>query len=77
MTTQRTSTLFVAAELYVNCGQQERNGRWSQEPTARYDCHRCGATEGPVAGVKPVRAFVEHVKAIHAGRCPAQTDASQ
>lgn len=65
--------LWVAAVLDIKCGEQARDGRWIVQPTARYDCHRCGTTEGPVTGLGPVKAFVEHVKRIHAGRCPAQT----
>jgi hypothetical protein len=53
----------IAAELHVDC----------VEPTARYVCHRCGDTEGPVTGPATVRAFVEHVRTVHAGRCNAQT----
>jgi hypothetical protein len=57
----------VGAELRVVFGEQ------GTTPTARYDCHRCGTTEGPVSGPVPVRAFVEHVRAVHSRRCPAQT----
>jgi hypothetical protein len=58
----------IAAELRITC-EQVRDGRTVVEPTARYDCHRCGATEGPVYGAAPVRSFVEHVRQVHAGRC--------
>jgi hypothetical protein len=57
----------AVAELRVVFAEQ------GTAPTARYDCHRCGTTEGPVSGPRPVRAFVEHVRTVHAGRCPAQT----
>lgn len=66
-------TLWVAAELDIKCGEMDRSGDWVVEPTARYDCHRCGTTEGPVTGLHPVRVFVEQVKAVHAARCPART----
>lgn len=69
-------TLWVAAVLDIKCGEQDRLGWWVVEPTARYDCHRCGTTEGPVTGARPVKAFVEHVKSVHAGRCPAQAPTS-
>ncbi|MFI0894867.1 hypothetical protein [Streptomyces sp. NPDC020983] len=46
---------------------------FGDSPAARYDCHRCGTTEGPVTGPRPVASFVEHVRAVHAGRCSAQT----
>jgi len=53
----------IVAELTVELDKVE----------ARYDCHRCGATEGPVTGPSTVRAFVEHVRSVHASRCRAQT----
>ena len=42
-------------------------------PAARYRCFRCGTTEGPVTGAGPVKAFVDTVKAVHAGRCTQTT----
>ena len=42
-------------------------------PAARYQCFRCGATEGPVIGAGPVKSFVDTVKAVHAGRCHPTT----
>lgn len=65
--------LFVAAELLIDCGEwSSSRGRWVTQPTARYDCHLCDTTEGPVTGEGPVKSFVEHVKTVHRGRCSAQ-----
>lgn len=64
--------LWVAAVLHIKCGERDRSGQWLVEPTARYDCHRCGTTEGPVTGFHSVKVFAEQVKAVHASRCPAQ-----
>jgi hypothetical protein len=62
----------IAAELRITW-EQLREGRIVFEPAARYDCHRCGTTEGPVYGTAPVRSFVEHVRQVHAGRCHPTT----
>lgn len=62
----------IAAELRIVAEELTADGRSIFAPSARYDCHRCGATEGPVTGRGPVRAFAECVRDVHAGRCPAQ-----
>lgn len=46
----------------------------SEYPRARYECRRCGTTEGPVSGAGPVADFVERVRDVHRGRCAAQAD---
>lgn len=71
MNARPTPVLVVVAVLHINCGEFSRGGHWIREPTARYDCHRCGVTEGPVTGARPVAAFAEHVKRIHRERCSA------
>lgn len=45
-------------------------------PRARYECRRCGVTEGPVSGPGPVRIFVEQVRDVHRGRCRAAPGAT-
>jgi hypothetical protein len=59
----------LAAVLHVDLGQCARDGRWLSQPSATYECYRCGGTEGPVTGPRPVASFVEHVKRVHATRC--------
>lgn len=71
MTGQSGRPLVVAAVLHVKFGECSRDGRWLIQPTAKYECYRCGSTEGPVTGPGPVASFVEHVKRIHATRCAA------
>lgn len=71
--TEHRTIRRVAAELVVVLGEQARNGRWVTQPSARYDCHRCGSTEGPVTGLRAVTVFVEQVRGTHAGRCHPKT----
>jgi hypothetical protein len=66
--TRQRAQQWVAAELHIKGGTGARS---TEEPMAFYTCHRCDTTEGPVYGVRPVQAFVEHVKRVHATRCSA------
>jgi ribosomal protein S27AE len=63
----------ISAELRITVEQETPDGRWVYDPTARYDCRRCGATEGPVTEPRAIAAFAEHVRTVHAGRCHPQT----
>ncbi|WP_329177849.1 hypothetical protein [Streptomyces sp. NBC_01477] len=63
----------IAAELRITAEEETPDGRWIYSPSARYDCHRCGVTEGPVFEPRAITAFAEHVRGIHAGRCRPKT----
>ncbi|MFJ1581757.1 hypothetical protein ACIOC1_00270 [Streptomyces sp. NPDC088197] len=78
MTARNARPRALAAVLHVDFGQCTRDGRWLSQPSARYECYRCGGTEGPVTGPHPVASFVEHVKRVHATRCatPPAADAA-
>ncbi|MEU7596408.1 hypothetical protein AB0B79_25760 [Streptomyces sp. NPDC039022] len=64
----------VAGALFVDLGEgreDRRTGhiRWSRPPRARYECLRCGTTEGPVTGAAAVARFVATIRTTHPTRC--------
>ncbi|APY88211.1 hypothetical protein DCW30_05670 [Streptomyces alfalfae] len=72
----------VASLLTIDTGQgyEDRETgqiRYTRPPRARYECHECGTTEGPVAGSVRVREFVANVRTDHRARCSARTTTQQ
>lgn len=68
-----TASVLTGA-LFVDLGEgreDRRTGhiRWSRPPRARYECLRCGTTEGPVTGPSDVAAFVATIRTTHPTRC--------
>ncbi|GAQ52110.1 hypothetical protein [Streptomyces acidiscabies] len=74
----------IDSVLFVDCGEgyEIRSGdragqiRWVQQPRARYECLRCQATEGPVAGPAKVAKFVATIRGAHICRSRSHPQAA-
>ncbi|MEU8760694.1 hypothetical protein [Streptomyces sp. NPDC048659] len=62
MTPQRQT---VTGALFVDFGQQLKNGTWARPPRAKYECLVCRTTDGPVVGAAAVTAFVQTIRSKH------------
>lgn len=62
--------LQIVGALFVDLGQQARDGRWIRPPRARYECLRCDGVDG-VTGAKDVVEFVATIRATHKTDCTA------
>jgi hypothetical protein len=60
-----TTAQRIVGALYVDCGEQLKNGTWIRQPRARYECVPCRIREGPVTGAAAVIAFVSTIRARH------------
>jgi hypothetical protein len=55
----------ITGALFIDCGQQLKNGTWAQLPRAKYECLDCHTVDGPVVGATAVTAFVDTIRARH------------
>ncbi|MGW6481276.1 hypothetical protein ACWGDS_25845 [Streptomyces sp. NPDC055059] len=68
----------ITGALYVDCGTGREDPatgriRYFKPPRARYECLRCGGSEGPVIGAPAVREFVRDIRTEHHTRCTTAT----
>jgi hypothetical protein len=50
------------------------DGRGVRQPSAKYECYLCGATDGPVYGAPAVFAFAASASSDHRANCTAADD---
>jgi len=66
----------ITGALSVKFGRQTRDGRWIEQPAAKYECLIC-ETSGIVTGADDVRHFVATIRDSHAATCPGQPAQAQ
>lgn len=59
----------ITGALSVRLGRQTRDGRWAEQPAAKYECLICETTD-LVLGADEVRSFVATIRTTHPGNCP-------
>lgn len=59
----------ITGALTVKFGQQDRFGRWVEQPAAKYECLICEETT-VVIGAERVTAFAHTIRATHPATCP-------
>ena len=61
----------ITGALTIRFGQQLRDGRWVEQPAAKYECLLCETTE-IVTGAAAVTRFVQTIRNTHRTTCPGQ-----
>lgn len=64
----------IIGGLFIDMGQQLKNGTWKKPPRARYGCVTCGYQSEIVTGAAAVKTFVSHIRTTHRATCPATTN---
>ncbi|MGX1483397.1 hypothetical protein RKD45_002473 [Streptomyces griseus] len=59
----------IEGALSVKLGRQSRDGRWVEQPAAKYECLICETAE-VVIGAEKVTAFVQTIRLTHPATCP-------
>jgi hypothetical protein len=57
--------LHMVGGLFIDCGQQLKNGTWARPPRARYECLPCRYASPVVTGAEAVQRFVATIRADH------------
>lgn len=55
----------VVGGLFIDFGQQLKNGTWARPPRARYECLPCQYSSPVVTGAEAVARFVATIRADH------------
>lgn len=57
--------LRIVGGLFIDMGQQLKNGTWARTPRARYECIPCQYVSPEVTGAEAVARFVATIRADH------------
>ncbi|WP_098892242.1 hypothetical protein [Streptomyces sp. or3] len=59
----------IIGALSTKFGRQTRDGRWIEQPAAKYECLVCETTE-VVRGADKVQRFTQTIRITHPATCP-------
>ncbi|MFF6904552.1 hypothetical protein ACFY9Q_01250 [Streptomyces sp. NPDC012389] len=59
----------IAGALSIKFGRQTRDGRWVEQPAAKYECLLCETTQ-VVQGADKVQHFTQTIRITHPATCP-------
>lgn len=71
-----TGSAIVGA-LFIDMGQQLKNGTWARQPKARYECLTCKYASPEVTGAAAVQRFVATIRADHYASSHTTTQGAQ
>nr|WSX48861.1 hypothetical protein OG409_07825 [Streptomyces sp. NBC_00974] len=72
-----TGPAQVTGALFIDMGQQLKNGTWKRPPRARYECLTCEYTSPTVTGAAEVQRFVASIRAAHYASRHTTTEGAQ
>lgn len=72
-----TAAARITGALFVDMGQQLKNGTWKRPPRARYECLPCGYASPVITGAENVARFVATIRANHHASSHTTTEGAQ